>query len=76
MSEPNILTKFSWWWDSVKGLCGHIAIYKAMHNLAKTIPPNQQSPALRAQLRNQQTMVGNCLLRVLLVHPVGSDRFW
>lgn len=72
-----IITKARWWIESVDGLRIHVALYKEMLRAAQTLPAGQHRPrALDEQLERQRAMIGSCLLDVLLVHPVGSGRFY
>lgn len=73
---PSFRTKVGWWLDSVRGLRSHVDIYRHMRRAYNAVPPGQRSPEAMAQLRAQEGMVGHCLLHVLLVHEVGSGRFW
>jgi len=64
-----------WWLDSVHGLRSHVGIYRAMLHAVRHIPCEQWPAPFRQQLRDQERMIGNCVLHVLLVHPLGSGRF-
>ncbi len=62
--------------DSVRGLRSHVEIYRHMKRAAEVFLPGQTPPEAMRQLRAQEGMIGNCLLHVLLVHEVGSGRFF
>ena len=68
--------KLGYWFDSVRGLCSHVALYRAMLHAVRDLPPQDWPPPFRQQLHDQERMIGNCVLHVLLVHPLGSGRFW
>ena len=71
-----MMTKLRYWLDSVHGLHSHVALYRAMLRAASEVPPQDWPHAFRQQLHEQERMVGNCVLHVLLIHPLGSGRFW
>lgn len=66
------IEKLRCWSDSVRGLHAHVRLYRAMRKFADGQPPSE---AFTRQLRDQEGMIGHCLLHVLLVHPIGSGRF-
>ncbi len=69
-------TKIRWWAESVQGLVAHVGLYKIMYSFSLGIPRDQWTEAMREQLRDQERMVGHCLLHVILVYPVGSGRMY
>ncbi len=68
--------KLRYWLDSVHGLRSHVAVYRAMMHAARDLSPQDWPDPFREQLHEQERMIGNCVLHVLLVHPLGSGRFW
>lgn len=77
--QPSFFKKLGWWWDSVQGLRAHINLFKEMHRLIHQVPRDEHGrlPEIALeQLRQQESMIGFCLLHVLLVYPVGSGRFF
>lgn len=71
-----MIKKFRWWLDSVRGLHTHINVYRHMLKALEKIPVNQRHPEIMKSLDQQAAMIGNCLLHVILVHPIGSGRFF
>lgn len=69
------MKRLRWWWRSVQGLRIHLAIHKAMRRALAQAPLADKSAAL-ISLRRQETMIGHCLLHVLLVYPPGSGAFF
>lgn len=67
------LEKVGWWLHSVRGLYAHVQIYRAMRKAFRGVV---RTDAARAQLRQQEAQVGNSFLHVILVHKVGSGRFF
>ncbi len=70
------MKKIGWWLDSVRGLRAHVGIYRYIRRAAEDLPPGTPRDRVNRQMRQQQAMIGSCLLSVLLIHPVGSGRFW
>lgn len=73
---PSLRTKIGWWTESVHGLRSHIIVYKHMARAFDSVPFAERTPEMMGQLRAQEGMIGHCLLHVLLVHEVGSGRFF
>jgi len=76
MKPPSLRKKFRWWVDSVHGLQANVGIYRYMQKTFQEVPYEQRTDEMREQLDRQAGMVGHCFLHVILVHPVGSGRFW
>jgi hypothetical protein len=68
------LEKLGWWIDSVRGLYFHVKLYRFMVKEHRRL--ELHGPQALEQLRRQETMVGHCFLHVILVHKVGSGRFF
>lgn len=70
------LESFKWWCYGVRGLYIHIQVFKAMHNALieyrKTNPPSDK---LMKQIRDQEGMIGHCLLHVLCIYKNEDDGF-
>lgn len=66
-----------WWWRSVQGLRTHLSIHAVIRRYLDELPPGDPGRGpLTEQLRQQEGMLGHCLLHVLLVYPLGSGAFW
>lgn len=67
------LERLRCWFDSVQGLRAHVHVYCAMRKAAACYP---QTEVFKRQLRDQEAMIGHAFLHVVLVHPIGSGRFY
>jgi hypothetical protein len=47
-----------------------------MLHAVRDLPPQDWPEPFRKQLREQERMIGCCVLHVLLVFPLGSGRFY
>ena len=68
--------RLRYWLDSVQGLRAHVGVYRAMLHAVRDLPPQDWPEPFRKQLREQERMIGCCVLHVLLVFPLGSGRFY
>ncbi len=68
--------KIGWWMDSVRGLRMHLQVLVAMKKIRDRTPVEKRTAEETEQIRQQEGMIGHCLLHVLLIYPVGSGRMF
>jgi len=65
-----------WWWRGVQGLRAHVSLIRALLDAGDRHFGDKPWPQkFMEQLRQQESMVGHCLLKVLCVYKNQDDGF-
>lgn len=76
MKLPAKLESLKWWWRSVQGLRSHIWLFREMQRVLKEYHKDEPfSEGAMKQIRQQEGMIGHCLLHVLCIYPNQDDGF-